>query len=145
MIAVDTNILVYAFRPEYELHERARVALTTLLQGNQRCGVPWPCIHEFLAIVTNARIHQNPDPVESALGFVQSLDAAPRCEFLSEGDNHLALLRDLAVKARARGGIIHDARIAAICLAHGVAELWTADRDFLRFPQLTTRNPLIPV
>jgi hypothetical protein len=41
------------------------------------------------------------------------------------------------------GAKVHDARIAALCLSHGVAELWTADRDFSRFPSLTTRNPLI--
>ena len=42
------------------------------------------------------------------------------------------------------GAAIHDARIAAICLDHGVDELWTCDRDFSRFPDLRTRNPLIP-
>jgi len=25
-----------------------------------------------------------------------------------------------------------------------VRELWTADRDFSRFPRLRTRNPLVP-
>jgi predicted nucleic acid-binding protein len=41
------------------------------------------------------------------------------------------------------GAQVHDARIAALCLHHGVTELWTADRDFGRFPELRTRNPLI--
>lgn len=31
-------------------------------------------------------------------------------------------------------GKVYDARIAAVCLDHGVAELWTADRDFSLFP-----------
>lgn len=144
MIAVDTNILVYAFRPDYDMHADARSALIALLQGTLRCGVPWPCVHEFLAIVTNPRIHTSPDSIESALEFVDSLASAPRCEFLAEGHDHLTRVSELLVKAHARGGLVHDARIAAICLAHGVSELWTADRDFLRFPQLTTRNPLIP-
>jgi predicted nucleic acid-binding protein len=38
---------------------------------------------------------------------------------------------------------VHDARIAALCLQHGVRELWSADRDFNRFPALRTRNPLV--
>ena len=38
--------------------------------------------------------------------------------------------------------MIHDARIAAICLHNGVTELWTADRDFSRFKPLKTVNPL---
>jgi hypothetical protein len=29
-----------------------------------------------------------------------------------------------------------------LCKVHGVTELWTADRDFSRFPGLRKRNPL---
>ena len=43
---------------------------------------------------------------------------------------------------RIAGPRVHDARVAALCLAHGVRELWTADRDFSRFPGLATSNPL---
>jgi predicted nucleic acid-binding protein len=42
------------------------------------------------------------------------------------------------------GPRIHDARIAALCIQHGVDEIWTADRDFSRFPGIKTRNPLLP-
>ncbi len=45
--------------------------------------------------------------------------------------------------AAAAGPVVHDARVAGLCLAHGVRELWTADRDFARFPALKVRNPLI--
>ena len=55
----------------------------------------------------------------------------------------LEQLRDLAVRAKLSGPRIHDARIAALCLHHGVRELWTADRDFSAFPKLKTRNPLV--
>ena len=41
------------------------------------------------------------------------------------------------------GPLVHDARIAALCLDHGVHEFWTADRDFARFPDLRVRNPLV--
>jgi len=49
----------------------------------------------------------------------------------------------VAPPARTQGGAIHDARIAALCLYHGVTELWSADRDFTRFPALAVRNPLV--
>jgi len=52
-------------------------------------------------------------------------------------------LRKLATHAKLSGPRIHDARIAALCLHHGVRELWTADRDFSLFPKLKTRNPLV--
>ncbi|NNK63615.1 MAG: VapC toxin family PIN domain ribonuclease, partial [Gemmatimonadetes bacterium] len=44
--------------------------------------------------------------------------------------------------SRVAGPRIHDARVAALCDYHGVRELWSADRDFTRFPDLRTRNPL---
>jgi predicted nucleic acid-binding protein len=69
--------------------------------------------------------------------------STPSLRFLGEGSRHIELLIELAVEGRAAGAKIHDARIAAICLEHGVSELWTADRDFGRFPSLKTRNPLV--
>jgi predicted nucleic acid-binding protein len=52
------------------------------------------------------------------------------------------VVRELA-EGRVTGPRIHDARIAALCLHHGVRELSSADRDFSRFPRLATRNPLL--
>lgn len=62
---------------------------------------------------------------------------------LGEGAAHLDLLTAIALSAGVWGPMIHDARIAAICLEHSVRELWTADRDFARFTMLRTRNPLV--
>ncbi len=41
------------------------------------------------------------------------------------------------------GPQVHDARIAALCLQHGVKEFWSADRDFSRYSLLKTVNPLV--
>ena len=68
---------------------------------------------------------------------------APSASLLHCGVGHAKTLFDLARAAKIRGGQFHDARIAAICIENGVTELWTADRDFSRFPQLKTRNPLV--
>jgi hypothetical protein len=40
------------------------------------------------------------------------------------------------------GPRIHDARIAAVGLSHGVQAPWTVDGDFSRFPALEVENPL---
>lgn len=53
------------------------------------------------------------------------------------------LLRSTLQGGRISGPQVHDARVATICQQHGVSELWTADRDFGRFPGVTVRNPLI--
>jgi predicted nucleic acid-binding protein len=62
--------------------------------------------------------------------------------WLGEGPNHLAALKEQVIAGKIAGGMIHDARIAALCRAHGVKELWSADRDFSRMKGLKTRNPL---
>lgn len=141
MIAIDTNILIYAFRADSARHERAREALQDGVT-TRRVGVPWPCVHEFLAVTTNPRMPDPADP-ETALAAMRALLDAPRVEVLAETDQHLDLLADLVDRSGVRGPRFHDARIAAICLGHGVDELWTADRDFSLFPTLRTHNPLV--
>lgn len=142
MIAVDTNILVYAHREDSPHHVAAGNALAGLVEAGRTWGIPWPCLHEFLAIVTHPRIYDPPSSLEQALAAIADLDRLPKLAMLGEGRGHVARLADLLVGARVVGPRVHEARIAAICLAHGVDELWTADRDFGAFPQLSTRNPL---
>jgi uncharacterized protein len=143
MIAVDTNILVYSHREESPFHAVAKQTIEQLREGPADWAVPWPCIHEFIAVVTNPKIFKVPTPLEAAFACIDAWLAADNLYLLAESDGYLTKLRDLAFKAKLHGARIHDARIAALCLHHGINELWTADRDFSAFPQLTTHNPLI--
>lgn len=142
MIAVDTNILVYAHRVEMPFHDRARDVLDAALQKPEPVAVPWPCVHEFLAITTHPRIFREPTPIDLALDALGRLQHSLSGGFLGEGDGYLETLDMLARPTRLQGPIIHDARVAAICRYHGVRELWSADRDFSRFTSLKARNPL---
>jgi toxin-antitoxin system PIN domain toxin len=143
MIAVDTNLLVYAHREDSHWHTPARQRLTTLAEGRAGWAIPWPCLHEFLAIVTHPRIFAPPTPLGRALDQVSAWLESPALTLLTEGADHWTTLRDLLHAAKVEGPQVHDARVAALCLQHGVAELWTADRDFSRFPSLKVRNPLV--
>jgi toxin-antitoxin system PIN domain toxin len=142
MIAVDTNILVYAHRRDLPQHTLALQAIQRLVRESRRWGVPWPCIHEFLAVVTNPRIFKTPTTTAAALAVVGEL-GTQQGRLLAESQRHLDILDRLCRGAHVIGSKIHDARIAAICIGHGVSELWTADRDFSYFPELKTGNPLI--
>ncbi len=143
MIAVDTNILVYAHRAESPWHARAAHRVRTLAEGAGGWAIPWPCLHEFYAKVTHPTIFNPPSSPERALQFISGLLASPGLTLLSESDGHLERLSALLLAGRITGSRVHDARIAAICLEYGVSELWTADRDFGRFPSLRSRNPLV--
>ena len=142
MIAIDTNLLVYAHRPEMPFHERAREVLTGAVGDAEPVSVPWPCVHEFLAIVSNPRIFKDATPMSAALDAVGRLLDSLDGGFLAEGEGYLAALERIARPALLQGAVVHDARIAALCLYHGVRVLWSADRDFSRFPDLAVVNPL---
>lgn len=142
MIAVDTNLLVYAHRRDSEWHEPAAAAIRGLAEGRAPWAIPWPCIHEFLAIATHPGIYRPPSTTEEALGQVEAWMKSPSLTLLSEGPGYEEGLVRVVAAARVSGARVHDARVAALCLYHGVRELWSADRDFSRFAELTVRNPL---
>ena len=142
MIAVDTNLLVYAHRRESRVHEAARRILRALAEGDRPWAIPWPCCYEFLSVATNRRIwrgaHSTPDQAWSQL---RAWTDSPTNQLLGETSDFLVILERFVQRPRVRGPVVHDARVAAICLAHGVDELLTRDRDFALFPELKTRNP----
>jgi hypothetical protein len=144
MIAVDTNILVYAHREDSAFHEKADSVLTGLSEGRGDWAIPWPCIHEFIAIVTHPGIYRPPTPLADALVQVECWFESPGLHLIGESvaDVSWPLLRRLLSAGRVSGPLVHDARVAAICLAHGIDSLWTTDRDFSRFPELPSLNPL---
>jgi toxin-antitoxin system PIN domain toxin len=143
VIALDTNILVAAHRRDADRHERVAGAVRSLAEGSTSWAIPWCCIHEFLAIVTHPRIFDPPTALGKALDQVAFWLESPSLTLLAERFDHWGQLRPVIGDAGVRGSQIHDARLAAICLAHGVTQLWTADRDFSRFPRLRTHNPLV--
>jgi hypothetical protein len=143
VIAVDTNVLVYAHRADSPFHAPALAAVKTLAEGRRLWAVPWPCVHEFLAVVTHPRIYKPPTPMSRALEQVDAWFESPTLRLIGETETHLSTLRRLLVAGLVAGPQVHDGRIAALCLAHGVDELWSADRDFSRFPSVRVVNPLI--
>lgn len=143
MIALDTNILVYAHREESPWHEMAARRLAGLAEGASTWAIPWPCLHEFLAIATHPRIFAPPTPPARALDQVEAWLESPSLVLLGEAEGYWSDLRSLLLDAKVAGPLVHDARVAALCLQHGVRELWTADRDFSRFGRLKTHNPLV--
>ena len=142
MIALDTNLLVYSHRRDSEWHAEAAAVVRTLAESGMPWAIPWPCIHEFLAIVTHPRIFVPATKLKAALDQVSAWIESPTLALLSEGPGYSDRLADVLAASRVAGAKVHDARVAALCLYHGVQELWSADRDFTRFTALTVRNPL---
>ena len=125
------------------LQQEGRKTVRELAEGRSAWAIPWPCVHEFYAIVTHPRIYDPPTVPSKALAQIDAWLEAPGLVLLGEGSEHWNMLRQMIVTSRVSGARVHDARVATICASHGVRQLWTADRDFSRFGDLRTHNPLV--
>ena len=143
MIAVDTNILVYAHRAESPFFERAIALVRGLVEGRTTWAIPWPCLHEFYGTVTHPRRYLPPSSLTIATDQISEWLGSPSVRVIAETQTHWSVLQNMLIASDVKGPLVHDARIAAICLQHGVREFWTADRDFSRFPALKCHNPLV--
>jgi len=143
MIAVDTNLLVYSHRSDSPFHQPAKELIETLRSQPASWAIPWPCVHEFVGIVTHPKVFKVSTPLDASFACVDAWLAGGNLHLIGEGEGYFGRLRQIASAAQLKGPRIHDARIAALCLHHGVSELWSADRDFSAFPQLKVRNPLV--
>ena len=143
MIGVDTNLLVYAHREDSTWHDTAYARIQELAEGRAPWAIAWPCLHEFLAVVTHTRIFAPPTPLHQAVAQIEAWLESPSLLLLAEGEGYWPELRTALQEGRISGAQVHDARIAALCQYNGVRELWAADRDFGKFPDLKVRNPLV--
>ena len=142
VIAVDTNLLVYAHRRESGVHHGALAVMRRLAEGDDAWAIPWPCCYEFLSVVTNRRIWKDgATTIDRAWHQLEAWTSSPSSRLLAETDDFLDVLRRFVQRPRVRGPVVHDARVAAICVAHGAEALLTRDRDFSLFPELRTRDP----
>ncbi len=142
MLAVDTNILIHAYYSDSELHDAAAAAVRVAAEAEAAWAIPWPCIHEFFGVVTSNRLPRSPRRAELALKQINAWMQSPSLQLLTETRNHWRTLERLISAGQVTGGLIHDAKIAALCLDNGVSELLTLDRDFSRFPELKVRSIL---
>lgn len=139
MIAVDTNVLIYAHRSETRLHDEALKTLTALAESDVPWALPVFCLAEFVRVVTHLRVFTPPTKLAIALEFLDGLLDSPSLRLLLPSNRYPGAFRAACEAGQVRGNLAFDAQIAASCLEHGVRDLITADRDFARFADLTPR------
>lgn len=137
MIAVDTNVLVYAHRAESDKHKIALNHLTNLCEDNQPWALPVPCLSEFLRVVTHPKVFNPPSKLDDALDFIRSVTDAPSCRLLRPGQHYLEQFFTVMREADARGNLVFDAQIVALCREYGITRVLTNDRDFERFVEIS--------
>ena len=144
MRGVDTNILVYAHRDETPQHQKALQTLRELATGPEPWVLPWPCVYEFVRVVTHPRVFHSPTPSAEAWRAVESLLDSPSRLQLAEEEGHREILTELLRTSVPEGNTLHDAHIAALLIEHGVHEIITAEEAVRRFPRLKMTNPFRP-
>jgi toxin-antitoxin system PIN domain toxin len=137
----DVNVLVYAHRDDLPQHKACHGWLTGLLNGDETYAVTDVVINGFLRLVTNPRVFRDPTPLENALAVAHQVRNQPHGLVVSPGPRHWAIFTRLCRHARATGGLVADAYLAAIAIEHG-CEFVTLDRDFARFSGLRLSSPL---
>lgn len=140
MIAVDTNVLVYAHRAELPLHAAAHSRMVELAESPARWAIPVFCLGEFIRVITHRKLFSPPHSAGEACEALARLLASPSVMVLFPGPGYPRLLAEAIREGNAVGNLVFDAQIAALCREHGVSRLLTQDRDFDRFRDLRTER-----
>jgi uncharacterized protein len=141
MILVDANLLLYAYHPRADQHEKSRAWLEAMLSGRDLVRFAWVTLWAFLRIATNPRAFEHPLSVSEAEAAISSWLAQPVAGILEPGERHWDILREVLAQGQATGPLVMDAVLAAIAIEHG-ATICTTDRDFSRFPNIKWTNPI---
>lgn len=142
MIVPDANLLIYAYNSGSARHSMAREWLEQTLSGVEPVGLPWQSIAAFLRIMTDSRLPGERLSAAAAVQIVNEWLSQPMVRVLSPGEGHWQLFHRMVVEGQAPGPLVSDAQIAALTIEYG-GILYTADRDFARFPGLRRKNPLV--
>ncbi|MHB8263507.1 MAG: TA system VapC family ribonuclease toxin [Acidimicrobiales bacterium] len=140
MIAVDTNVVVYAHRSEFPQHKTAYGKLVALANGTSAWGIPIFVVGEFLRVVTHPRVLHPPTPMREALRMLDTLLASPSARLLIPGTRYLEILEEIVVTSRATGNTVFDAQIASVCIENGAGTILTNDRGFMMFDGITIQE-----
>jgi len=141
MIALDTNLLVYAHRAGTPEHARARGAIERAAAHSGGWGVATTVLPEFWAVVTHPASEGGPSTPAQAAAFVRALTDAGAVIWLpgqAFGERLLHVARDLNLS----GPRVFDLQIALTAFEGGATELWTHDAAFVSVPGLPVRDPL---
>jgi uncharacterized protein len=142
MIALDTNLLVYAHREGSPEHAGATKAVLAALEDPRGWGICFPSVAEFWSIVTHPRIPGGPSSATVVNQFFHYLLTEGHGTIWSPGAGFGQRLMRWAASLKIHGKRIFDLQIAVIAYEHGAQEIWTHDRGFVSIPSVKVRDPL---
>lgn len=142
MIAIDTNLLIYAHRSGTREHRPAQRAIETAASDPRGWGISLASVSEFWSIVTHPAANGQPATPRLAMSFLTSLVETGGMQIWSPGVDFAARLMQLAADLEISGVRIFDLQIGLTAFENGAAELWSHDAAFVRIPGLAIVDPL---
>jgi toxin-antitoxin system PIN domain toxin len=141
VIVVDANLLIYSYDTDSPHHKKSRAWVEKIFSDIEPVGLPWQTVSAFLRVITNRRLPGSRLTVEQAIEIVEAWLEQPNIRVIVAGDDHWSVLKRMIMEGRASGPLVSDAELVALTVEYG-GVLYTADRDFARFPGLRWKNPL---
>jgi toxin-antitoxin system PIN domain toxin len=143
MLAVDTNVLIYAADADSEFYQPCRNWLERQRARPDAWYTTWAILYEFLRVTTHPRVMRRPWSAPAAWRFVAALLAAPGLAVLVPTPRHADVAEAvIAELPHLAGNLLHDAHTAILMREHGIGRICTRDTDFHRFPFLEVVDPL---
>lgn len=139
--AIDANLLLYASDESRTVHDEARALLEKIASGPDLVYLFWPVALAYLRIATHPRVFRHPLTSDQALGNLGRLTARPHVRTVGEGDRFWPALVSVMRETHVRGNLVPDAHLVALMREHGVARIWTRDRDFRKFDDIDVIDP----
>jgi len=143
VLAVDTNVLLYAANSTSQFHASCREWLDRQRRQPGGWYITWPIAYEFLRVSTHPRILPRPWTVPAAWGFITGLLTSPGLDVLIPTPRHADVAGEVFKELRhLAGNILHHTHTAILMREHGIKQICTRDTDFHRFPFLQVIDPL---
>jgi toxin-antitoxin system PIN domain toxin len=144
VLAVDTNVLIYAADAASPFHSRCRAWLERQRSQSGAWYTTWPILYEFLRVTTHPRVMRQPWSAHQAWDFVTALLASPGLSVLVATERHRDVVDEvLAELPHLAGNLLHDTHTAVLMREHGIRRVCTRDTDFNQFPFLEVVDPVL--
>jgi predicted nucleic acid-binding protein len=142
LIAIDTNLLIYAHRASLPEHRSAQRAIERASRDPRGWGIALPSLAEFWSVVTHPESRGGPSSASQASGFLRALITEAGAMLWLPREGFWERLIELAGRLRIQGPRVFDLQIGLTAFDNGAIEIWTHDARFASFPGLKVHDPL---
>ena len=138
---IDTNIIIYAYNQDSELHKQAAGILHDALNKEMNAFIADKSLYEFYAIITDPKRVEKPVTTAEAvevMNFIKTSDI----KIILSTLNTIDILTGLLDKYNIKKQRIFDLVLAAMAIENNIETILTRnDKDFVMIKEIAALNP----